>query len=171
MNFDKITEYSIVISMNLRNATPNDASIIHGFVNELAVFEKEPNGVQLSAEDYQRLMNEGGHFEAVIAEVDEIPAGMALWYPRFSTWVGPYIHLEDIYVNPDFRGEGVGSALLKHVAKTAVERGMKRMEWQVLDWNVKAQEVYKSMGAALLPEWVLCQMSEEALLNYVGRDK
>ena len=155
----------------IRPAIPEDAPIIHGFVRDLAEYEKASEQVQLTEEDYARFMTEGGHFNAVIAESNDTPVGMAIWYKRFSTWVGDYMHLEDLYVDPISRGNGIGTELLRNLAQTAVDLGFRRMEWQVLDWNKPAIATYKSMGALILPEWQLCQMDEDSLAKFTGLDQ
>jgi len=150
--------------LDIRPATPEDAHTIHGFVSDLAEFERALDKVQLTTDDYHRYLQAGGHFDALIAEVDQQPAGMALWYKRFSTWVGDYAHLEDLYVRPEFRGQGIGTDLLKALGANTLELGMKRMEWQVLNWNEPAVRMYEGIGAAVLPDWRVCQMDESALV-------
>lgn len=149
--------------LSIRPATVEDAPTIHGFVCDLADYEHARDQVRLTEQDYASYLHEGGHFNAVIAEIGEQAAGMAIWYNRFSTWVGDYMHLEDLYVDPNFRGRGVGSQLLRHLASTALDLGMTRMEWQVLDWNEPAIKTYRKMGAQILPQWQLCQMDEKSL--------
>ncbi|MEJ0072499.1 MAG: GNAT family N-acetyltransferase [Candidatus Saccharibacteria bacterium] len=156
--------------LNLRTATAEDASIIHGFVCDLADYEHARDRVELSVEDYAAYLREGNHFNAVIAETDGTPAGMAIWYTRFSTWVGDYMHLEDAYVDPEVRAQGIGTKLIRHLATTALDLGMKRMEWLVLDWNESAIRTYRNMGALILPEWQLCQMDEQALREFTASE-
>ncbi len=149
--------------LNIRPAGVGDAEIIHGFVSDLANYEHAASQMLLTAEDYRRYLQNGNHFDAFVAEDDNQAAGMALYYKRFSTWVGPYIHLEDIYVDSKYRGHGIGTELMRKVAATATEAGMRRMEWQVLNWNESAVKTYRNIGATILPEWDLCQLNEASL--------
>lgn len=138
---------------------------------DLAVFEKSADKVELRVEDYERYMQAGGHFKALIAEVDEAAVGMAIYYNRFSTWVGDYLHLEDLYVKPEYRGRGVAKQLITTLGDTALGCGMKRMEWLVLDWNKSAIRLYEHLGAAVLPDWRLCMADEDALVYMTAPSK
>ena len=101
-----------------------------------------------------------------MAELDGRDAGWALWFYNFSTWEGrPGLYLEDLYVRPQFRGRGIGKALLKHLAALAIEKGCTRYVWQVLDWNTPSLEFYKAMGATVLEEWLTCRVEGEALVR------
>jgi len=103
-------------------------------------------------------------YSCLIAEQDGQPAGFALYFFNYSTWMGrPGIYLEDIFVQPEFRGLGIGKALLKRVAAVAVEKGCPRLQWEVLDWNTPAIEFYRAMGAEFLDEWRNVRISSEAL--------
>jgi GNAT superfamily N-acetyltransferase len=151
----------------IRAATSADAALILEFVRDLAIYEREPHAVKIGAEQLQRdgFPEDGGerYFECLIAEEEGQPAGIALFFPVYSTWRGRCIHLEDLFVRPQFRGRGVGKALLIRVAAIAVERGCAKLFWHVLDWNEPAIEFYKSLGATVLVDWRRMQLTDEAL--------
>lgn len=152
---------------HIRPATPADVALILQLVRELAEFEREADKV-VATEPllHEALFGEHKAAEAVIAELDGAPVGMALFFHNFSTWTGwRGIYLEDLYVTPEARGAGVGKALLQHLAGLAVERGCTRFEWSVLDWNQKAIDFYKAMGAAPMDEWTVYRVSGEALVK------
>jgi len=106
-------------------------------------------------------------FKTFVAEVDEEIVGMALFYPRYSTWKGPTIHLEDLIVKKSKRGLNIGSALYKKVIEYGYNLGVRRMEWVVLGWNTPAIEFYKKTGAYILDDWKTVQMDELAIKNYL----
>jgi GNAT superfamily N-acetyltransferase len=108
------------------------------------------------------------YFEAVIAEEDGEAAGLALFFPVYSTWRGRAMHLEDLFVQPRFRGRGIGKALLTKVAALAVERGCPLLFWHVLDWNTPAIDFYKTLGAEPLEEWTRMKVTDEALRTLAG---
>jgi len=158
--------------INIRNATPEDVPQILFFVKELAAFEREADKVVATEALLHEAMFGADRpaAEAVIAEIDGTPVGMALFFHNFSTWTGwRGLYLEDLYVTPEARGAGAGTALLKHLAGIAVERGCTRFEWSVLDWNVNAQKFYQSMGAVPLDEWTVNRVSGDALVRLAGR--
>ena len=158
--------------ITIRNATPADVPQILFFVKELAEFEREADKVVATGELLHEAMfgDDRPAAEAVIADIDGKPAGMALFFHNFSTWTGwRGLYLEDLYVTPEARGAGVGTALLKHLAGIAVDRGCTRFEWSVLDWNIDAQKFYQSMGAVPLDEWTVNRVSGDALTRLAGR--
>ena len=159
----------------IRAATAADAGLILEFVRELAVYEREPDAVKIDAEELRRdgFPEAGGerYFECLIAEDDGTPAGIALFFPVYSTWRGRCLHLEDLFVRPQFRGRGLGKALLVRVAAIAVERGCSRLFWHVLDWNEPAIEFYKSLGATPLDEWTRMQLVDEKLAAIAARSE
>ncbi len=153
--------------MKIRQANPEDAAIIHGFVAELAEFERAADKLELTVKDYESYLKTGGHFNALIAEVDGKAVGMALWYKRFSTWVGDYVHMEDLYIQPEFRGQGIAKALVMKLAAHTLQLGMKRLRWEVLEWNEPAIKMYLKIGADISPDWRVCQMDMVALKKLV----
>lgn len=153
----------------IRKFKQEDLPQILELIQELAHFEKEPDAVEV---DVSILENEGmGEnplFTCFVAEVDKRIEGMALVYFRFSTWKGRTVHLEDLIVRSGQRGTGLGSALYRKVIEYAVEQGVKRCEWVVLDWNTTAIEFYERSGATILKDWHLVQMDEKAMKKYLG---
>ncbi len=156
---------------DIRFARPEDVATILRFVRELAEFEREADKVVATEELlHEAMFGERPVAEAVIAERDGEPLGMALFFHNFSTWTGwRGLYLEDLYVTPEARGSGVGGALLRHLAAIAVDRGCTRFEWAVLDWNEKAISFYKSMGAEPMDEWTVNRVSGDALTKLAGR--
>ncbi|GAA0338262.1 GNAT family N-acetyltransferase [Sphingomonas oligophenolica] len=155
----------------IRFARPEDVSTILRFVRELAEFEREADKVVATeALLHEAMFGERPVAEAVIAEREGEPLGMALFFHNFSTWTGwRGLYLEDLYVTPEARGQGVGAALLRHLAGIAVDRGCTRFEWAVLDWNEKAISFYKAMGAEPMDEWTVNRVSGDALTKLAGR--
>jgi GNAT superfamily N-acetyltransferase len=149
----------------IRKAISADAAQILAFIRALAVFERAPGAVTATEEG---LIRDGfgpnPFFHCLIAERDGQPAGFAFYFFNYSTWMGrPGIYLEDLFVHPEFRGLGVGKALLKEVAAIAIENGCRRLQWEVLDWNTPAIDFYRAMGAEFLDEWRNVRLSGEAL--------
>jgi GNAT superfamily N-acetyltransferase len=151
--------------LKLRHGSPADVPLMLDYIRELAEYERAPEKVVARAEDLERhLFGEAPVAFAVLAEWDGQPAGWAIWCFNFSTWEGrPGLYLEDLYVRPAFRGHGIGKALLKHLAATALAKGCTRYVWQVLDWNTPSLEFYEAMGAVVLREWLTCRVEGEAL--------
>lgn len=153
---------------NIRPAQKEDLPQILDLIKELAAFEKEPDAVEV---DLNTLEEEGfGEnplFSCFVAEVENKIEGMALIYFRFSTWKGRTVHLEDLIVREHMRGTGLGSALYKKVIEFAVEKGVKRTEWVVLDWNKPAVEFYQRSGATVFDNWNTVQMDENAMKKFV----
>ncbi|MBR0553639.1 GNAT family N-acetyltransferase [Stakelama marina] len=149
---------------HIRPAEPSDVPTILKLVKELAAFEREPDAVEADVAALDFALFEEHSAEAVIAEVNGHPVGFALFFHNFSTWTGRKgLYLEDLYVTPEARGGGVGTALLRHLAKIAVERDCGRFEWSVLDWNQPAIDFYRKMGATGMDEWRVQRVSGEAL--------
>ncbi|MHA6719607.1 N-acetyltransferase family protein [Sphingomonas sp. RS6] len=155
----------------IRPATPDDVPLILGFVRELAAFEREPDAVVATEPMlHDALFGARPAAEALIAARDGTAVGFALFFQNFSTWTGrPGIYLEDLYVTPAARGAGVGTALLRHLAGIAVDRGYGRFEWSVLDWNQPAIDFYRAMGAEPMDEWTVQRVSGDALVRLAGR--
>lgn len=149
----------------IRTATPDDAEAIHGFIYELAVYEKEPDAVEATPDSIRaQMQSDRPPFECLIGEVDATPVGMALYFQSYSTWKGvPGLYLEDLYVQPAHRGAGYGGALLAELAAAAVDRGFARVDWSVLDWNTPSIEFYQSVDAEIKRDWIPCRLTEDAL--------
>jgi GNAT superfamily N-acetyltransferase len=152
-------------ALEIKAAQPQDVPLILSLIAELAEYERAPDSAIGREEQLSRaLFGTPPHAEAVIASVDGEPAGFALFFGTFSTWLClPGLLLEDLYVRPPFRGGGVGYALLTHVASIAVDRGCGRLEWVVLDWNAPAISFYHRLGAEKMEEWDIMRLSAEAL--------
>jgi GNAT superfamily N-acetyltransferase len=152
-------------TIEVRPATARDVPTIFGFIRELADYEKLSHAV-VATEPLlrQHLFGPNPAAEVLIGLLDGVPVGFALFFRSFSTFVGrPGIYLEDIYVQPHCRGAGVGTALLKAVARLAAERNCGRLEWSVLDWNTPSINFYKKLGAVPMDEWTMFRVSGEAL--------
>lgn len=138
-------------------------------ISELAIFEKEPDAVEISAADLiAKGFGETPEFECFVAEVDQNVVGIALVYTRFSTWKGTVLHLEDLIVSERMRGHGIGSALLDQVILHAVDKGVKRVCWEVIDWNTPAIDFYKRKGANVMRDWNVVQLDEQGIQNYIS---
>src|SRR5208337_3999776 len=151
----------------IRTATPEDIPQILAFIRALAAYEREPDAVTATEAD---LMRDGfgpnPFYFCLIAEIDGQPAGFAFYFFNYSTWMGrPGLYLEDLFVHPEFRGRGIGKALLQKVAAIAVEKNCPRLQWEVLDWNTPAIEFYRAMGAEFMDEWRNVRIAGEALAN------
>lgn len=154
--------------MIIRNATVNDVSAILSLINELAVFEKEPDAVEVNAQEL--LANGFGEnplFQTIVAEINDEIVGMALYYYRFSTWKGKTLHLEDLIVKESFRHLGVGSLLYKGFLEKAYQLGVRRAEWVVLDWNKTAIDFYEKSGARVLKDWQTVQIDRGSIIKFL----
>jgi GNAT superfamily N-acetyltransferase len=153
------------MATTIRTATAADVPQILAFVRGLALYERAPDQVTATEES---LLRDGfgpnPFYYCLIAEEDSAPAGFALFFFNYSTWQGrPGVYLEDIFVEPEYRGRGIGKLLLKQVAVFAVERGCQRMAWEVLDWNTPAIDFYRAMRAEFMDEWRNVRLSGDAL--------
>ena len=150
----------------LRPAEPRDVPAIVGLITELAEFEHLAHLVQVTPQSLMpQLFGPKPAAESVVAEVDGVVVGFALFFANFSTFLGkPGLYLEDLYVQPAHRGSGIGGALLRHLAALAVQRDCGRFEWSVLDWNERAIGFYESMGATVMPDWRICRVTSDALV-------
>ena len=159
--------------LNIRKADAHDIPLILEFIRELAEYEKAPEQAVATAEDLRRDGFTGiPKFRVLIAEWQGEPAGFALFFYHYSTWAGhPTLFLEDLFVRPRFRSKGIGQALLLRLAKTAVEEGCARFEWQVLDWNTPSIEFYQSLGAKVMKEWLTMRVSGDDLVRFAGAEK
>lgn len=157
--------------VEIRAATVDDVPLILTLIKELAEYERLSHEV-VATEEVLRdsLFGEWRVAEALLGYLEDDPAGFALFFHTFSTFLGkPGIYLEDLYVRPEFRGAGVGRALLVHLAKLAKERGCGRLEWSVLDWNEPAIGFYREIGASPVSGWTVYRVSGEALDELAGQ--
>ena len=157
--------------ITLRFATAEDAGILLGLVRELAVFEKAPDAVSATEEDFRRHgFGPKQRFEALLAFVGDRPAGFALFFPNFSTWLGkPGLYLEDVFVSEWARKLGVGRRLMARLAAIAVERGWGRLDFWVLHWN-PARGFYHRLGFRHMDEWLPYRAEGDALLVLARED-
>jgi GNAT superfamily N-acetyltransferase len=149
----------------LRFATPDDVPAIFELIKALADYEKLSHQVSGSVEELkQHLFGEHPYAEVVLAELEEKAVGFALFFHNYSTFLTrPGLYLEDLFVLPEYRRQGIGKALIVYVAQLAVLRGCGRLEWSVLDWNQPAIDFYQYMGASILEDWRICRVTGEAL--------
>jgi len=154
--------------MIIRKGTENDMPAVLGLIKELAVFEKEPDAVVITKED---LIRDGFGtqplFHTFVAELDNQIIGMALFYYRFSTWKGKTIHLEDLIVTEKMRGTGAGMALYSEIIKEGEKENVRRIEWNVLDWNTPAIKFYEKSGAKVLSDWRVVHMDEQGINDFL----
>lgn len=155
----------------VRFATAADCPLLLRLIRELAAFERAPEAVVATADDLRRHgFGPDPKFEAVLAFIDDEPAGVALFHSRFSTWLGrPCLYLEDLYVCEPARGRGVGRRLLARLAAIAVERGWGRIDFQVLEWN-PARQFYEKLGLGLVGDWLRYGGDEGALRRLAAED-
>lgn len=155
----------------IREAISKDMSKVLELIKELAIFEKEPNAVIITV---KQLINDGfsssPKFKCFVAELNQKIVGMALFYPRYSTWKGPTIHLEDLIVSKSVRGKGIGFKLFSRVIHYAFQLNVKRVEWAVLEWNENAINFYKRNGAQVLQDWRVAQMDLNAIKKFVRNE-
>ena len=154
---------------SIRDATSADCSDIVRFIIELAVYEKEPESrVKITKEQLIRdgFESEKPWFNCVVAEIKSPDAhkakviGFALYFPTYSTWNGPTIKIEDLYIQPDYRRKGYGMRLIKRVTEIALSQNCVRLHWNVLDWNKQAIDMYTKIGGDIQPEWKVCVLHE-----------
>ncbi|WP_456378876.1 N-acetyltransferase family protein [Lutibacter sp.] len=156
------------MSFKIRQGKITDMPSVLKLIQELASFENEPDAVIVTVNDLERDgFGNTPLFKTFVAELDNEIVGMALFYPRYSTWKGPTIHLEDLIVTKSKRGLNIGNALYTKVIEYGYKKGVKRIEWVVLDWNTPAIEFYKKTGAIILDDWNTAQINEQAIKNYL----
>ncbi|PJJ09683.1 L-amino acid N-acyltransferase YncA [Flavobacterium sp. 1] len=161
--------------MKIRKGRKEDMHGVLALIQELAVFEKEPDAVLITVDD---LIGDGFGdkplFQVFVAEAANNPneiVGIALYYYRYSTWKGKTIHLEDLVVKENMRGTGLGYALYSEIIKQGKKDKVRRIEWNVLDWNTPAMEFYKKSGANILEDWRVVQMDEAAIDLFLEKNK
>jgi GNAT superfamily N-acetyltransferase len=156
--------------MIIRKATKNDMPSVLELIQELATFEKEPDAVVVTVDDLVRDgFSENPLFQCFVAEVENEIIGMALYYYRYSTWKGKTIHLEDLIVKENKRGTGAGFALYKEIIKQGKAENVRRIEWNVLDWNTPAIDFYEKSGAKVLGDWRVVHMDENGITNFLNQ--
>ena len=150
--------------VRIRKGAQEDMVAVHALIMELALYEREPYAVIISVDDLKRHGFSEQRFHCFVAEHKKSGiVGMALYYSRYSTWKGPTLHLEDLYVKPKFRKGGLGKELFDKVVDEAAKQNVGRMEWTVLEWNEPALNFYKKYNATLDPEWHLGTLTREQL--------
>lgn len=149
----------------IRSATPADVAAIFALILALAQYEKLSHQVTGTAEQLRsHLFGQHPYAEAMVAEVEQKVVGFALFFYNYSTFLTkPGIYLEDLFVLPDCRRLGIGTALLQQLAQVAIANGYGRLEWSVLEWNTPAIAFYQRMGADVLPDWRICRVTGDAL--------
>ncbi|MFT5847816.1 MAG: GNAT superfamily N-acetyltransferase [Psychroserpens sp.] len=154
---------------SIRQATKNDMPRVLELITELAVFEKEPDAVEVTVKDLEKgAFETPKQFVCFVAEFEGIVEGIALVYNRFSTWKGTILHLEDLIVSQNKRGTGLGTALLDEVVKYGHSLGVKRISWEVIDWNEPAIVFYEKKGADVKRDWDVVHLDENGIKNYIS---
>lgn len=153
----------------IRTAQRTDMDQVLQLIQELATYEKEDDAVEVRLQDLENDgFGEHPLFHCFVAENNNTIVGMALVYPRYSTWKGPVVHLEDLIVTEAMRGSGLGTALLDEVVKYGKDLGVKRISWEVLDWNEPAIGFYESKGANVMRDWDVVHLDEKGITNYLS---
>ncbi|VXD20248.1 N-acetyltransferase ats1 [Planktothrix serta PCC 8927] len=152
----------------LRRATCEDVPVLFQLIQALAEYEKLSDQVSGNQENLkQHLFGSPSYAEAILAEIEGKAVGFALFFYSYSSFLTqPGIYLEDLFVLPEYRRQGIGKALITHLAELAVSRGYGRLEWSVLDWNQPAINFYQKIGATVLPDWRICRLTGESLKQY-----
>jgi len=164
-------------SLCIRPAEPKDLQTIVAFINALAHYEHLEDQVVGDPQELEMHLFgpvSPGYpvLEAILAELDQTPVGFAIFYPNYSTFeMKPGLYLEDIFVLPEYRNQGVGRSLFEYLAKVTVERNYRRFEWRVLDWNDTAISFYQRMGAEVLPDWYTCRINGENLKQLASKSQ
>ena len=154
----------------IREARASDIPAIHQKIIELAIYEREPDAVEADESQLtDALFGAGPVAFCHVAEIDGESAGIALWFLNYSTWKGSAgLYLEDLFVSPEFRGKGIGLALMKTLARLCIQRGYPRFQWWVINWNEPAINFYRAIGAVAMDEWTVYRLSEVALKNFAS---
>lgn len=157
--------------VTLRDAVPGDEGLVEHFVRQLAIYEKMEHLATGTPEMFARaLFGTPPRVFAMLVEDEGTPIGLALYYFNFSTFMAqPGLYLEDIFVDPAYRGRGIGKAIFKVLASRALDQGCARMEWSVLDWNAPSIAFYRSLGAVGMEDWTVQRLQGETLARVAGR--
>lgn len=157
------------MGFTIRKAKKEDMSAVFQLIKALAIFEKEPDAVEITINHLERDgFGDIPQFECFVGEIDGKIEGIALFYNRYSTWKGRALHLEDLIVREEKRGLGLGTALLDAVVKYGYQLGVKRINWEVLDWNEPAIAFYEKKGAKVMRDWDVVQLSEQGIKDYIS---
>ena len=160
-------------NLKIRKATPKDLALILNFIKNLAKYERAAK--QVTATELQlknSIFKKNSGVYALICDFDNKPIGFAIYFFSYSTWLAKKgLYLEDLYIEPKYRSKGAGKALLKYIAKEAIKNDCPRLEWSVLDWNHKAIDFYKSVGAKPQSKWTVYRLTDEALKKFSHDDK
>ncbi len=160
------------MEFKIREGEIKDMASVLELIKELANFEKEPDAVEIDMYDLiKHGFSSKPSFKIFVAQMKDDIVGMVLFYPRFSTWKGQSLHLEDLIVREEKRGLGIGKALYTKFLEYAQKQKMNRVEWVVLDWNKNAIDFYEKTGAKILKDWRTVQMDKEALKEFVKNKK
>ena len=155
------------MKLTFREATRADAALVLDFIKQLADYEKMSDDVVATPATLEEWIFDKQAAEVIFALVDDVEVAFAVYCKNFSTFVGRAgLYLEDLYVKPEYRGQGIGKAMLTRLVEIAKERGYGRMEWVCLDWNTPSIEFYKKLGAISLDEWTTYRLTEEGLHNF-----
>lgn len=160
------------MNLEIRPAVERDMEDVWTLIRELAIYEKEPNAVEISIKDLiNHAFSNSPLFVCFVAKLNNKTVGMSLGYPRYSTWKGPTMHLEDLIVTKKYRGLGIGQALFSNFIKYSYDKRVKRVEWAVLNWNIDAIKFYESNGAKVSDDWHITQMNEKAINDFINTNK
>ena len=158
------------MKFTIRKAQIEDMEEVFNLIKQLAIFENEPDAVIVTVEDLKKDgFGKDPAFFCFVAEVNTKIEGIALGFNRYSTWKGKILHLEDLIVNQSMRGAGLGTALLDEVIKYGHDLGVRRINWEVLDWNKPAIDFYKQKGANIMDDWRVVHLTHEGIKNYISK--
>uniref|UniRef100_A0A0N4Z5M3 N-acetyltransferase domain-containing protein n=1 Tax=Parastrongyloides trichosuri TaxID=131310 RepID=A0A0N4Z5M3_PARTI len=170
MENDYIYQSKKGLSFEIKPATEDDCEAILGMINELALFEKMPNEVEMTVDRLKRDLKNKAFFCFLAWTKDEsdniVPAGMNIFFLGYSTWKGQFIHMEDLYIRPQYRRNGLGEFLIKYLSRYAISQGIKRIEWSVLEWNKDAISLYDKIGGIDMhatEQWITYRLTDDKL--------
>lgn len=159
------------MNLKIRPVIKKDMEDVLTLIKELATYEKEPNSVEVNSKDLvNHAFSASPLFVCFVAVLNNKTVGMSLGYSRYSTWKGPTMHLEDLIVTKKHRGIGIGQALFSNFIKYSHSKGVRRIEWAVLNWNTNAIKFYELNGAKVYEDWYIAQMDQNAINNFIGNN-
>jgi GNAT superfamily N-acetyltransferase len=155
--------------LKIKQTTVNDSELILSFIKKLAEYENLLHEVKATATEIEKsLFSKDSNAEAIIGYIDESPVAIAIYFHNYSTFLAKKgLYLEDLFVLPEFRKNGIGKKMLKYLANLAVERDCGRFEWAVLDWNEPAIQFYQNIGAELKKEWIITRLEGDSITNFI----